>query len=52
MPPRRSSRRAGIGLSTAPRPPWHVHWFHRVGEDPLGPAGMYACRCGLVRPGL
>lgn len=48
----RPSQRAGRSLPARPRPPWHVHWFRHVGEDPLGPAGVYACRCGEVRPGL
>jgi hypothetical protein len=28
----------------------HVHWFRRVGDDPFSSAGLYACRCGVVRP--
>ena len=35
-----------------PATAWHLHWFRWTGEDPLGPAGMYACRCGQRRPGL
>ena len=31
---------------------WHVHWFRRVGDDPYSSASLYACRCGVVRPGL
>jgi hypothetical protein len=32
--------------------PWHVHWFHRVGDDPYSGSSLYACRCGMVRPGF
>ncbi len=31
---------------------WHLHVFRWSADDPLGPAGMYACRCGQRRPGL
>jgi ribosomal protein L15E len=32
--------------------PLHVHWFRRRGDDPYSGAGLYACRCGVVRPGF
>lgn len=32
--------------------PLHVHWYRRVGDDPYSGAGLYACRCGVVRPGF
>ncbi|WP_155858781.1 hypothetical protein [Candidatus Blastococcus massiliensis] len=32
--------------------PWHVHRFRRTGDDPLGPDGLYACRCGEIRSGI
>ncbi|WP_199506477.1 hypothetical protein [Geodermatophilus sp. TF02-6] len=30
----------------------HLHWFRWAGEDPFSNASCYACRCGVVRPGL
>ena len=42
-----------LGQSRAHRGPRrHVHWFRWSHDDPLDPAGMYACRCGVRRPGL
>jgi hypothetical protein len=29
-----------------------VHRFRWVRENPFGGSGLYACRCGVVRPGL
>lgn len=41
-------RRAGGTPSSA----LHVHRFRRTGDDPFSNASLYACRCGVVRPGL
>jgi hypothetical protein len=30
----------------------HVHRFRRAGDDPFSSATLYACRCGVVRPGM
>lgn len=30
----------------------HVHRFRWAGEDPFSPHNLYACRCGVVRPGI
>ncbi|MCA0144875.1 hypothetical protein [Blastococcus sp. LR1] len=30
----------------------HVHWFRYAGADPFSGSSLYACRCGVVRPGL
>ncbi|SDY75388.1 hypothetical protein SAMN05661080_04499 [Modestobacter sp. DSM 44400] len=30
----------------------HVHLFSRRGDDPFSSASLYACRCGVVRPGM
>ncbi|WP_158657485.1 hypothetical protein [Blastococcus saxobsidens] len=30
----------------------HVHWFRWSGADPFSGSSLYACRCGVVRPGL
>jgi hypothetical protein len=30
----------------------HWHRFRWVGEDAFSTASLYACRCGVVRPGL
>ena len=47
-----SSRLSGAGRSAARFRRTHVHWFRFVGEDPYSSSGLYACRCGVVRPGL
>lgn len=54
-----SSRRSadslsGLRASTTPDVlgPWHLHWFRWAEDDPLGPAGIYVCRCGRARPGF
>lgn len=30
----------------------HLHWFRYAGADPFSGSSLYACRCGVVRPGL
>ncbi|MEU2349057.1 hypothetical protein [Modestobacter sp. NPDC049651] len=30
----------------------HLHGFRRSGDDPFSGASLYACRCGVVRPGV
>lgn len=30
----------------------HLHWFRWAGEDRSSPHNLYACRCGVVRPGF
>lgn len=34
------------------RRPGHVHLFRRVSDDAFSAASLYACRCGVVRPGM
>ena len=51
----------GAVSTSGPRPPapatprsgrLHVHRFRRAGDDWFSSASLYACRCGVVRPGL
>ncbi|MCZ2829876.1 hypothetical protein O2W14_13615 [Modestobacter sp. VKM Ac-2986] len=30
----------------------HLHRFRRAGDDPFSGSGLYACRCGVVRPAV
>jgi len=30
----------------------HVHLYRRLGDDPFSGASLYACRCGVIRPGM
>jgi hypothetical protein len=32
--------------------PAHLHWFRWSRYDEFSGASLYACRCGVVRPGL
>ncbi|MCZ2836059.1 hypothetical protein [Modestobacter sp. VKM Ac-2985] len=32
--------------------PVHLHRYRRTGDDPFSSASLYACRCGVVRPGM
>jgi hypothetical protein len=52
----RAARRADPGKPPdpvgRPRPPMHLHWFRRLGDDPYSGAVLYVCRCGAVRPGF
>ncbi|MCZ2825553.1 MULTISPECIES: hypothetical protein [unclassified Modestobacter] len=32
--------------------PVHLHHYRRAGDDPFSGASLYACRCGVVRPGM
>ena len=34
------------------RRPGHLHRFRRVSDDAFSAASLYACRCGVVRPGM
>ena len=51
---------AGAVSTSGPRPSaptprsgrLHVHRFRRAGDDWFSSASLYACRCGVVRPGL
>ncbi|WP_281270272.1 hypothetical protein [Geodermatophilus normandii] len=31
---------------------WHLHRYRWVRDDPFSGSSLYACRCGVVRPGL
>ena len=31
---------------------WHLHRYRRTGPDDFGTGSLYACRCGVVRPGF
>ncbi|WP_369140770.1 hypothetical protein [Modestobacter versicolor] len=43
------SPRAAVPLRRPGR--LHLHRFRRSGDDPFSSAVLYACRCGVVRPG-
>ncbi|CCG01364.1 conserved protein of unknown function [Blastococcus saxobsidens DD2] len=30
----------------------HLHWYHWAGHDAFSGSTLYACRCGVVRPGF
>jgi hypothetical protein len=30
----------------------HLHRYIRADDDPFSSASLYACRCGVVRPGM
>jgi hypothetical protein len=36
------------------RQPQRCRWhrYRWVGDDPFSGSGLYACRCGVVRPGV
>ena len=42
-------RLVGSAIGTVPK---HVHWFRWADDDLLSNGSLYACRCGVVRPGL
>ena len=48
------SRRTALllHLRTVSALPKHVHWFRWAGDDLVGNGSLYACRCGVVRPGF
>ncbi|MCZ2813445.1 hypothetical protein O2W15_18595 [Modestobacter sp. VKM Ac-2979] len=45
---------SAVGLQpVSSRPsPVHLHRYRRTGDDPFSGASLYACRCGVVRPGM
>lgn len=49
--PAAAPRSARHGKSASPSP-LHLHRYRRTGDDPFSGASLYACRCGVVRPGL
>ncbi|MCZ2817382.1 hypothetical protein [Modestobacter sp. VKM Ac-2984] len=49
---------SAVGLRSVLRPARtrpssaHLHHYRRAGDDPFSGASLYACRCGVVRPGM
>ena len=46
---RRTGERRAVAVSHSPL---HIHWFRWLEADPFSGSSLYACRCGIVRPGM